>query len=212
MSKYNIYAQQLNAIAKENFENYAKAKAEHDAALHHYNYNRRPSGISDGVTIARAARAEADYAEKKDAYNRVCKAYTGSIEKVAALREELAKRIEADFMASPDALDANTLELLKSGILKAGEYENLVSRNADNPTMLRVIARYAKQKADELGKIGDANERNQLNRVVAAAKKADGSDILEMFDNLAGVYGRCVKNPALSGKWDDLVAEVVENF
>lgn len=212
MSKYNKYARRVDEIAKENFAAYLKAKNEYRAAQDYYSMNPAPIGVSDAATVARAARAKADYVEKEEAYKKARWAFDESQTKVERIRAELAKAVEADHMANPEALDSNTLELLKSGILKPAEYENLAQENASNPTMLRLIGNYAKQRANEAGRDGDHDTQRTLNVVVNTAINADGRKYLESFDGLMDMYHRCTRNDTMINHWDELTAGVIESF
>lgn len=212
MSKYNSYAARMNDLAKENFSAFLKAKAELEAAERHYKDNQRPRGIwnADAEKIARVARAEADYAEKKAAYEAARRKFEGSADGLRGIRSELAKAIDADNMANPDDLDGNTLELLKSGILKPSEYGSLLDKFSGNATMSRMIGSYAEARAKEDGR--SAEDRAALSYVAHNAQQATGGDRLEAFDVLSDVYRRCTRNPALIGHWDELTADVIERF
>lgn len=62
----------------------------------------------------------------------------------AELRAALEHEVHSGTLASPDAVDPNGLELLKSGILSADDYYSLVDKYDDNPTMLRLVAKLRK--------------------------------------------------------------------
>jgi len=212
MSKYKTYAARVNDLAKENFAVFLKAKAEFEAAERHYKDNQRPRGIwnADAEKIARVAHAEADYAEKKAVYEAARKKFEGSLNDLRGIRSELEKAIDADNMANPDDLDSNTLELLKSGILKPSEYGSLLEKFGGNATMSRMIGSYAEARSKEDGR--SVEDRAALNYVARNARQANGGDRLEAFDALSDVYRRCTRNPAMIGYWDELTSETVENF
>lgn len=213
MSKYNSYARRVDEHAKENFAAILKAQGEFEAAEKYYNANKRPNGIwmvRDDETIARAADAEAKYYAKKSAYEAAKRAFASSVGKIPEIRAELQKLIEADLSANPDHLDGNTMELLKSGILKPEEYARLLERFNDNPTMVRMIGRYAEECAKN-NQLSFA-DRNAYHAAAHAARNANGGDKLEAMDYLADVYGRCVRNPAMISHWDDLTGKVMEAF
>lgn len=212
MSKYNSYAKRIDEIAKKNFAAYIDAKSAYDAAFDHHTKNPRPTGISDAATITAAARAEIDYHEKKEALDRVRRELNDSVTMIESLRSELSKMIASDFMANPDDLDGNTIELMRSGILSPEEFENLANKNANNHTMLRLIGSYAKQKVAEADRENDFMARRKLNTVVDMARRADGRAYLEVFDGIADTYNRCVRNPAMISFWDQLTSEAIERF
>lgn len=212
MSKYNSYARRVDEHAKENFAAFLKVKGEFEAAEKHYKANQRPKGlwVTDAENIARAAHAEADYHEKKAAYEAAKRAFASSADKITEIRAELQRLIEADLSANPDHLDNNTMELLKSGILKPEEYARLLDRFSDNPTMIRMIGRYA----DECAKNSQLPiaDRNAYHAAAHAARNANYGDRLEAMDSLAYAYSRCINNPALISRWDELTSTVMETF
>ena len=132
------------------------------------------------------------------------------------MRGELAAEIESAYSVDPAQLDNNTLELLKSGILSGSEYAKLLNaaQAAGNPTMVRLIGKYAQDAADAAAtKYGQSDRAAAELRAVAYQSKANtGSAHLEAFDYLADVYRRCTNNPAMIGHWDELTAEAVQNF
>lgn len=213
MSKYNSYAKRVDEHAKENFAAFLKAQSELEAAEKYYNANKRPNGIwvvHDNETIARTADAEAKYYAKKSAYEAARRAFASSVDKIPEIRAELQRLIEADLSANPDHLDNNTMELLKSGILKPEEYARLLDRFSDNPTMVRMIGHYA--EAQTRNEQLPVKDRTAYSAAAHAARNANGGDKLEAMDYLADVYGRCVRNPAMISHWDELTGKVMEAF
>lgn len=213
MSKYNSYARRVDEHAKENFAAFLKAKSEFEAAEKYFNENKRPNGmwvVHDDDTIARAANAESQYYAKKAAYEAARRAFASSADKIPEIRAELQRLIEADLSANPDHLDNNTMELLKSGILKPEEYVRLLDRFSDNPTMVRMIGHYADERARDTNL--PSQERTAYHAAAHAARNANGGDKLEAMDYLADVYSRCIRNPAMIGHWDNLTSKLMEAF
>ena len=68
-------------------------------------------------------------------------------QKFAEVREDIDKFYM--FRATPDKLDTNALELLKSGILTDMELSGMAEKYADNATMRRMIGKYAQERADK---------------------------------------------------------------
>ena len=82
---------------------------------------------NDYERLAQKARAKADYEDAK-ANLEAAKALLRSMNlDVGQIRKELAAAIEDEYIAKPSQIDTNTLELLKSGILKPGEYSSLMN-------------------------------------------------------------------------------------
>lgn len=130
------------------------------------------------------------------------------------IRSELEKALADAFAANPEHLDAATLELLKSGIMSADEYNCLMSKaTADNnPTMVRVIAKYAKDRADQADADRNTDTARAFRAVAYKGNSVNGNAYLEAFDGMTSCFSRCMKNTALMNHWDELCGEIVENF
>jgi hypothetical protein len=104
-----------------------------------------------------------------------------------------------------------TLELLRSGIMSADEYNRLIDAAASNGnhTMVRLIAKSA---ADMAEKATDTDVARSYRLVSHRGKGNDSNEYLRAFDFLADTFNSCERNFALSGKWDELTAPVVESF
>ena len=162
--------------------------------------------------MARSARAEADLCEARNAFDQMRRhLFDDKRKEIAAVREELEKAVFDAFAADPKAVDMNTLALMNSGILTAAEYNRLIdaSTAAGNHTMVRLLAQSAKDRAD---KVNDSDTAREYRLVAQRGKGANGREFLEAFDYMGDVFNRCERNFSLAGKWDELTADVVENF
>lgn len=129
--------------------------------------------------------------------------------------------MRADGTANPDAVDNNGLEILKSGILSADEYAAFAEKYDNNPTMLRFVAKYAREAADAMKE--DPKARATLNSVAMACQ--DGrSAPLRAWDDLSKICDHCsgqsrkgvTERPehvlAMGAHWAELSAEAIQNF
>ena len=211
MSRFNDYAKKLNEIANATFEEYRGAEAAVKSAESRYNaYPRRNS--ADPAYMAKSARAEADLAEARNAFDQMRRhLFDDKRKEIGSVREELEKAVFDAFAADPKAVDMNTLALMNSGILTAAEYNRLIdaSTAAGNHTMVRLLAQSAKDRAD---KVNDSDTAREYRLVAQKGKGANGREFLEAFDYMGDVFNRCERNFALAGKWGELTADVVENF
>lgn len=109
---------------------------------------------------------------------------------VKELRAQFAAYLDDHYAASPDKLDPNTMALLNAGICTASDLARLADRHADNPTMLRIVGSYAKQKKEDKH-ISDDDKALCLNVQHFAAAAKDGSRELAIFDSAvsAAAYG-----------------------
>lgn len=211
MSRFNDYAKKLNEIANGAFEEYRRAEAAVKSAESRYNaYPRRNN--ADPAYLAKSARAEADLAEARNAFDQMRRhLFDDKRREIAAVRAELEKAVFDAFAADPKSVDSNTLALMNSGILTAAEYNRLIdaSAAAGNHTMVRLLAQSAKDRAD---KANDSDTAREYRLVAQKGKGANGREFLEAFDYMGDVFNRCERNFSLAGKWDELTADVVENF
>ena len=211
MSRFNDYAKKLNEIANGAFEEYRRAEAAVKSAESRYNAFPRRNG-ADPAYMAKSARAEADLAEARNAFDQMRRhLFDDKRREIAAVRAELEKAVFDAFAADPKAVDMNTLALMNSGILTAAEYNRLIdaSAAAGNHTMVRLLAQSAKDRAD---KANDSDTAREYRLVAQKGKGANGREFLEAFDYMGDVFNRCERNFSLAGKWDELTADVVENF
>ena len=211
MSKFNGYARKVNEIANAAFAEYREKEAAVKSAESRYNAYPRRNG-ADPAYMAKSARAEADLAEARNAFDQMRRhLFDDKRREIAAVRAELEKAVFDAFAADPKAVDMNTLALMNSGILTAAEYNRLIdaSTAAGNHTMVRLLAQSAKDRAD---KVNDSDTAREYRLVAQKGKGANGREFLEAFDYMGDVFNRCERNFSLAGKWDELTADVVENF
>lgn len=223
MSKYNIYAKMLDKefrVAREAYkEAFERLQTAQDAD--------RKAGkwfaeSYKGEREAKKARAHLALLAEQDSFRAVKnKIWEEFDAKVKTIRSELLAVIKQDNLASPASVDNNGMELLKSGILTADDFEGLASRYDANPTMLRLISRYAKEAAD---KVEDKTERARLFEVHNATRDGYGK-IVRAWDELeviakycSGRGGSGMRNPEpahvvkMGEFWDSLGVKNVENF
>ena len=211
MSKFNNYAKRMNEIANGTFEEYRKAEAALKSAESRSKEYPRRNG-ADPSYLAKSARAEADLAEARNAFEQVRRhLFNDKRREIAAVRAELETALGNEYAADPSKVDMNTLALMNSGILTAAEYNRLIdsANAAGDHTMVRLLAQSAKDRAD---KVNDSNTAREYRLVAQKGKGANGREFLEAFDYMGDVFNRCERNFSLAGKWDELTADVVENF
>ena len=211
MSKFNTYIRQINDIAAEAFKEYTAAQDAYKSAESKKNAYPRKNGLGAEYN-AKSARYEADFEEAKatlEAFKR--NGFYNHRKRMDEVRKEFVAAVESHFTADPAALDMATLELLKSGILKPAEYNRLMDKaiNDSNHTMARMIGQYAKAAAENAG---DRDTATALRSVSYKSNGMNGSNYVEAFDFVTGLYDRCSRNPALYSKWGELVGEVIEKF
>ena len=211
MSKFNNYAKKLNEIAHTTFTEYReKSDAVKSAESRHNAYPRRNN--ADQAYMAKSARAEADLAEARNAFDQMRRhLFDDKRREIAAVRVELEKAVFDAFAADPKSVDANTLALMNSGIMTADEYSRLIDSAiaSGNFSMTRLLAKSA---ADMAEKVTDSDVARSYRLVSHKGKGMDGREYLQAFDFLTDTFNRCERNFALSTKWDELTSPVVDSF
>lgn len=216
MSKFNSYAKKLDEQARAAFKAYRDAEAAYKKAEQKAREYPQRNGMVNADYAAKSARAQADFLEAKQAYETARRTFRESDTQFNAMRRELAAAIDDAYSADPAQLDTATLELLKSGILTGSEYAKLLeqAKAASNPTMVRMIGRYAGEAAKARGESHGMNDREAtaLRMAEYNSRSYTGGDRLQAFDNMVELYHRCTNNPAMIDHWDRFTAETVENF
>ena len=215
MSQYNKYAQRLDTAFKTAREEYMEAwnqlqaaqKANTDAQAWRAETYRGENDLLEAEHTFRAAesRVWAEFDRQKD-----------------AIRRDLESKVRASSTVDPDAIDANALELLKSGILTADDVFSLVDKYDSNITMLRLISKTAKELADD--KNTDAKTRGQL-YVLCSQIGSGKNSTMRNFDDLVEISNYCsgrggggtqrttpAHTVAMAGKWEELSGNAVVNF
>lgn len=206
MSDFRKYAERMDVLAKETREAAQKVEDAYKRAE-----DARRQYPNDPV---KKARAEADYQEALQAKNNWKMNKPFEIEqKIKAIRAELETALDNHFAADPAALDAPTLELLKSGILTSAEYSRLLDKaiEDDNSTMARLIASYAEKAAADIAErygTSDVKAR-ELRAVAYQAQRMGGTVYLNNFAVLTEALTRSVRNPGLWPQWEELTGEVI---
>lgn len=212
MSRFNDYAKKLNEIANGTFEEYRRAEAAVKSAESRYNAYPRRNG-ADPAYMAKSARAEADLAEARNAFEQMRRhLFDDKRREIAAVRAELEKAVFDAFAADPKSVDSNTLALMNSGIMTANEYSRLIDSAiaSGNYTMTRLLAKSAADMAEKT--TGDADVSRSYRLASQKGKGMDGREYLQTFDFLCSTFDRCERNFALTGKWAELTSPVVDSF
>lgn len=213
MSKFSSYAHRVDEIAQTAFTAYQEADAKlKQAEAKVKEYPQRSNGSVTPEYMAQSARAQADLLEAREKLHAAQLNMNARIGDISSIRRELAAALQSEFCADPSEVDSATVELLKTGILDANEYEMLYSK-ATTTTMQRLIAHYAGLAAEDAAKkYGERDRRVMELRAVSTHSSEGASDKLDQFDVLAYAFQRTANNPAMIGHWGELTANVIEAF
>lgn len=222
MSKYQSYARQLDNAFKAARDEYTaeyeklQAAKQEDATAKEWRAEKY-IGENDMRRAAAKARLAALERDFNDASSRI---WTSFNQKRAELRAELERDIRAGSVADPDAIDPNGLALLQSGILTSNDFYNLSDKYDDNPTMLRLIAKYAREAAESQN--NDAQSRSAIYHVAEMCESGQ-SAALRAWDNLSTAADYCSgqasghnEHPSfvvsMGKKWESISQQAIEDF
>lgn len=223
MSKYNTYARQLDTAFRSARDEYAKSYAELQAAQQANEDAGAWRPDDDAANKQLRVATTALELNKADAAFKITetKVWPEFDARCKELRKELEKDVQKDGLANPDAIDANTVELLKAGVLTVEDYYSLAERYEGNSTMLRLLGKYA---LDESIASGDIKEAAALRMLSDNCKNGAGA-VLRAWNELEGLASYCSgrggnRNAATSpdmvvsmGKWwEELAGQAIENF
>ncbi|MBQ8724073.1 MAG: hypothetical protein IJY74_00190 [Oscillospiraceae bacterium] len=105
---------------------------------------------ADALTSFQKAAVRLSEQAAKEEYNNLLQEHTERLraiveklnESVAAVEAEFLQELKTFYTPNGDAINAADQTLLSSGILKEDEVSALITKHAENPTMLRIIGRY----------------------------------------------------------------------
>lgn len=175
----------------------------------------------DSIAQARLEVARADLREAQDAcrieYGKMMNDYNA---RVKELRGQFADHLNKHYAASPDKLDAATMQLLGSGICSPDELFSLVERHKDNPTMVRIIGSYADKMIENRRNMepGQINTLQTVRNYAAVAK--NGNREMEIFDTAVSTaayglgkdYNHATRMDSHVGEWFTGYADKMDNI
>lgn len=228
MSKYNEFAKRLD-------EAFKTARSEYIAAMDEVEACEKAIGRAKsmrteeyaGEKMAKLRRAELALLEAKDNMNKAHRSVWDNFDQtVKALKKELAETVHKDNLANPDAIDANTVKLIESGILTPDDCASLMEKFSDNQTMTRMVKQYAAKRAEDLRtkRSGDLTAAEIYDRGAFTNIAVSDPGITARFDQLCSVANICSNGHRnrpmgeaphlrnMSGKWEELAGAGIENF
>ena len=225
MSKYKYFAQELDAAFRAARDQYVKAFERLERAQS-TDYIARTDGFGAEYYVGENERKKAQAATElqdakwnfKDVSGRVWSVFNGERDKIHA---RLTVTVRADSTANPDKVDLAGLELLKSGVMTAEDMEAMLAKYDSNPTMLKLLAKYADIQAKALADSGeDRTERGRFIGVHLAARDGNGK-VLRTWEELSAVADYCSgqgrnRDPqviaAMCRNWEQLSKNMIDKF
>lgn len=171
MSRYSVYAAQLDAAFKEARAKYTEA---FDLLKNAEAYRQKAGEDNELIAEHHLRKATA-------AFDLVKAGAWEEFERQAkTIRENLASTLGKADMANPEEVDQNGLTILQSGILSPAELETFFNRYSGNFTMQRLIGKHVEQLAKKM----DDPEARQRLTMLAQTAKSGSAGILAQFDDL----------------------------
>jgi len=211
MSKYRIYAKQMDDLARNRFADFEMEKAKFERAkrdLENCPIRLRVDPIRDGDYVLKRKKLEVAVGEAERKFREAEEAFKGTLTEVKQIRSELYQKLKEDLAVDPEDLDKNTVDLLRSGICSAAEVSKLFE-DAETITTKRYVASFAKSQVTERT---DPQDREILNNVANAGERLsnpDFTDTMQRFDEISDVLIRCIRNPNMLGHWATLTENII---
>lgn len=216
MSKYNEYARRLDKAFRDVVREYNDLVLSVKAAQKTVDSYANARGSID-VAKKNAAIATLN-ATKEEVHHNSYKLLDQFCRDVDGLTMELKAAATNESVVNPKDIDANAMELLKSGIMTGADYAAMVERYSNNTTMLRLIGKYA----DEARKTAeDVAERQRITVAIGDAQK-NSIGVVEQFEVLARtakIYSgsnspsRAQYVQSMQGHWDEPdIQAAIDNF
>lgn len=106
------------------------------------------------------------------------------------LRADFRAKVAEEYAIDPGRIEPEVVEIMKTGIMKTADYENMAKRYENNETMRRMVAMYAGKYAET---VSDPEERARLSRLQGVDGEAetlirDYESILNSVRIFSGFY------------------------
>lgn len=218
MGKYYSYGQHLDEAFKSAREKYLKAygelmEAEKEAKAANGWMQERYVGEREtrkAKAAARLVEAKAKFAETER------RAWPDFADRLGALSKQLEKEVKESNMVSPDGIDNNGLELLKSGLMSPDEMTSFIEKYDGNATMLKLVGKYASEAADNAR---ESTDRAKYLAVAYATREGFGK-VLRQWDGICQIAKICAgmardrkSSPDhiafMSSKWEEMSAAAI---
>lgn len=181
MSKYNSYAKRLDKAFRDMVQEYNDLVSSVTAAERTVDSY---ANARDSVEIAQKNAAIATLNAKREEFRRNSyKLLDQFCRDADGLTMELKAAAADENCVNPKDVDANAMELLKSGIMNGSDYAAMVERYSGNTTMLRLIGKYANEARQTAE---NPVERQKISIAMIDAQR-ESISVSEQFENLATI-------------------------
>ena len=213
---FTSYIDELNNTFAQYNKKRASLVSDMNDAQREYDKAMRDTSASEGRKLI----AEGKLEEQKQEFNKQFKTLVTSFEEeTKSLRKEFAVLVEDVFRATPDKIDAPSMQLINSGIMNVSDLEYMAQQFRHNPAMLKVIAQHAKKMSKDMRAKGNREEsQNATALTTSLTECVDPAHIYEGFDFLVTrgkreMESREISRNNINGKiWDIVYNEVREKY
>ena len=153
----------------------------------------------------RILNAKTNLIDAQDGVKKAKRDAMAALDSLRIMRNELVQDAVRRTTVNPEAVDMAALELMKSGIMRATDYDSMLGKFPNNPTMARLIAKYA-------GDAADAEKDDRISRTAFAAVAARARDTVNPegdlgdFDGMIDLFARSINNRHMIPHYDGLAA------
>lgn len=195
----NEYIKKIDEAARENLRRIAAA----------YKGLERAEKLMTEANASRDERrilnAKSNLLDAQDEVKTARKEAGAALDRLRIMRNELVQDAVRRTTVNPEAVDMAALELMKSGIMRATDYDAMLGKFPNNPTMARLIAKYA-------GDAADAEKDDRISRTAFATVAARARDTVNPegdignFDGMIDLFARSINNHRMIPHYDELAA------
>lgn len=220
MSMFNRFAVDADRIAKKAFEQYRKAEtALENAEQKVKDYPEIFGQPQSDEYMMKSKTAKVELLKAQEGLKIAQATFRNHMNELNDMRANLVKAIETEYGVNPSDVDQNTMELLKSGMLTAKDFERLMenAKKSGNHTMVHMIAKYAGEKAEKEEPDNIVNDVPSadvqlLQSISHEGYMDNGQEILNQFDVLLYAFDKTSQNPLMIDDWGELTSAIVESM
>lgn len=153
----------------------------------------------------RILNARGELLDAQDAVKKARNEAVAAMDQLRVMRNELVQDAAARNTVNPEAVDMAALELMKSGIMQARDYDAMLNKYGSNPTMTRLISKYAGDAVDAMKE--DTSARAALMMTVRKAREMVNpeAEVVD-FDGVMEIFARSINNRHMIKHYDELAA------
>lgn len=210
MTKYNHYARELDELFKQARKQFSEMLERRDSF--------REKMERKNISEVERAEAKAGY-ERALSDIKAIPVWANFERDYKKLEKALSDELRQDASANPDNVDNNAVTLLNAGILGVDDFYALAEKYAGNTTMLRLIAKYAEDAAEQTS---EKKDRGALTQLASDCRNSENAT-MTAWNNLTEVARYCSGqrkgentdtgyNYSMGKWWEELTGNTMEEF